>query len=72
MNAKKSNCNSDSLIKHFQKHHSRIVVNQKELNKKFGSSMKDFMILAELGRGSFGLVYKVQSLWDNSREYVLK
>ena len=49
-------------MKYFQKHHSKIVTDQTKLNKKFGSSIKDFEIVSELGRGSFGLVYKVKSL----------
>lgn len=36
-----------------------------------GNSLSDFKILSELGKGSFGLVYKVQSL-NNHLIYVLK
>ena len=37
----------------------------------FGGSLKDFKILNELGRGSFGTVYKAESLLNN-KECVLK
>lgn len=38
---------------------------------KIGTCMKDFNILAELGRGSYGTVYKVTSNKDE-KVYVLK
>lgn len=37
----------------------------------FGGSLKDFKILCELGRGSFGTVYKAESLLNN-KECVIK
>jgi serine/threonine protein kinase len=36
-----------------------------------GSKLKDFQIISELGRGSYGVVYKVQSNL-NSLIYVIK
>jgi len=42
-----------------------------EDNSNPGSSMKDFQILNELGKGSCGMVYKVKSLL-NQKEYVIK
>lgn len=43
-----------------------------EENKKLiGSSTSDFHIIKELGRGSYGVVYRVFSI-INKKEYVLK
>ncbi len=39
--------------------------------KTIGSSINDFKIICELGRGSYGVVYKVQSLL-NQEIYVIK
>jgi NIMA (never in mitosis gene a)-related kinase len=36
-----------------------------------GSKLSDFKIISELGRGSYGVVYKVMSLIDNNI-YVIK
>lgn len=36
-----------------------------------GNKLSDFNILSELGKGSYGLVYKVRSLLDNE-VYVIK
>ncbi len=36
-----------------------------------GSKNTDFLYLNEIGRGSFGIVYKVQSLIDN-KTYAIK
>lgn len=44
------------------------ILSEKEV---FGGSLKDFKILSELGRGSFGTVYKAESLLNN-KECVLK
>ena len=40
-------------------------------NSDIGNTMSDFKILSELGRGSYGTVFKVTSLKDN-KVYVLK
>jgi NIMA (never in mitosis gene a)-related kinase len=40
-------------------------------NTNCGKSLEDFKIIGELGRGSYGLVYKVVSKIDNNI-YVLK
>ena len=42
-----------------------------EAGRLIGSSLSDFKILCELGKGSYGLVYKVQSQIDNNI-YVIK
>lgn len=44
------------------------ILSEKEI---FGGGLKDFKILCELGRGSYGTVYKAESLLNN-RECVLK
>ena len=62
MNGNKNFGNSDMILKSFQTQHSRIVTNKLKLNKKFGSSIEHFQIISELGRGSFGHVYKVFAL----------
>ena len=38
---------------------------------KIGSSLQDFMVLSQLGKGSNGLVFKVRSKLNN-KDYVLK
>lgn len=40
-------------------------------NNKIGSKNKDFTYLYEIGKGSFGVVYKVKSLLDN-KIYAIK
>ena len=40
-------------------------------HKNVGSKLSDFKIVSELGRGSYGVVYKVQSL-QNGGTYVIK
>lgn len=40
-------------------------------NRGVGCSLREFRILGELGKGAYGVVYRVQSLKDN-QEYVLK
>ena len=44
---------------------------QEEYSHTIGGSLGDFKILSELGRGSYGLVYKVQSKLDKN-VYVIK
>ena len=44
----------------------------KDTQSEYGNTLRDFKIIAELGRGSYGIVYKVQATKDNSRVYVLK
>jgi len=45
--------------------------NKEENPDNLGSSLVDFKILEELGKGSYGIVYKVRSL-INKKEYVIK
>jgi serine/threonine protein kinase len=40
-------------------------------HSEIGNSMQDFKILSELGRGSYGTVYKVESAKD-LQTYVMK
>jgi serine/threonine protein kinase len=49
----------------------RYVKDIKRSKSSHGSSMKDFQILKEIGRGSYGTVYKVLSLIDK-KIYALK
>jgi len=43
-----------------------------ETTSEYGNSMSDFEILSELGRGSYGVVYKVKSKKDHENIYALK
>jgi NIMA (never in mitosis gene a)-related kinase len=45
--------------------------NEKEDEAGVGSSLADFKVMCELGKGAYGVVYKVISVRDG-REYVLK
>jgi NIMA (never in mitosis gene a)-related kinase len=45
--------------------------NEKEDEAGVGSSLGDFKVMCELGKGAYGVVYKVISVKDG-REYVLK
>ena len=44
----------------------------KETHSEYGNSLSDFNILNELGRGSYGTVYKVQAKKCNHTVFVLK
>lgn len=49
-------------------------MNFKDIDNKtsqYGSKMSDFRVLTELGKGSYGTVFKVESLKDH-KIYVLK
>jgi hypothetical protein len=39
-----------------------ILVSDPEVRKDIGVCLADFKILSEIGRGSYGVVYKVNSL----------
>ncbi len=43
-----------------------------EAHSEYGNSMADFEILSELGRGSYGVVYKVRARKDSDNVYALK
>ncbi len=46
-------------------------LNKNELLHDIGNKLSDFKILSELGRGSYGIVYKVYSYIDGNI-YVIK
>lgn len=46
-------------------------LNMERIAKGIGSKLADFEVLSELGRGSYGVVFKVKSLLD-SNTYVIK
>lgn len=55
---------------------NKLIINQdinpkNEENDNPGNNLIDFKILEELGKGSYGIVYKVRSL-VNKKEYVIK
>ena len=49
-----------------------IIKEIKETPSEYGNSVNDFKIQGELGRGSYGIVYKVQAVKDDNKVYVLK
>ena len=50
-----------------------IIIKQiTESQSEYGNSMTDFEIVAELGRGSYGVVYKVKAHKDHDNVYALK
>jgi serine/threonine protein kinase len=55
----------------FERKHSELIHNIPLSYSHYGSSMKDFKILKDLGGGSYGKVFKVISL-QNTHVYVLK
>ena len=57
---------------HFDSKLKQSLKNSVLLEKEiFGQALKDFKIICELGRGSYGTVYKAESLLNN-KECVLK
>ena len=53
-------------------HHDKIVGQKERQDQLFGNKEEDFNVLQELGRGSYGIVYKVESLRHNKKVFVLK
>lgn len=51
---------------------ANIMNDIKESQSEFGNTLSDFKIITELGRGSYGIAYKVQAVKDNNNIYVLK
>jgi len=44
----------------------------RESQSEYGSSLKDFKIISELGKGSYGIAYKVESQKQQGSIFVLK
>ena len=65
------NENFNKKISELKTLHSKLIKKEENEELDVGSSLSSFRIISELGRGSYGVVYKVQSLSD-SRDYVLK
>lgn len=61
----------DRIPNHEIEEIKRFVKDIKRNKSSYGSSMEDFQVIKEIGRGSYGTVYKVQSQIDN-RPYALK
>ena len=51
---------------------ANLVKELRETQSEYGNSLKDFKILDELGRGSYGVAYKVEALRNSNTVYVLK
>ena len=51
---------------------SNIIKEIKESQSEYGNKMEDFEIMSELGRGSYGVVYKVKAKKDDGNIYALK
>jgi serine/threonine protein kinase len=61
----------DRIPNHEIEEIKRFVKDIKKNKSSYGSAMTDFQVIKEIGRGSYGTVYKVQSQIDN-RSYALK
>ena len=55
----------------FKLNQSPHIFNMEKIAKGIGSKLSDFEILSELGRGSYGVVFKVKSKLDENI-YVIK
>ena len=49
-----------------------IIKEIKQTTSEYGNSMADFEIVSELGRGSYGVVYKVKARKNHNNIYALK
>lgn len=57
-------------IKDFVRMHSKVIKNKKEKDERYGSQESDYSLLKQVGKGSFGEVYKVKA--KNGKSYALK
>ncbi|CAI2375852.1 unnamed protein product [Moneuplotes crassus] len=55
----------------FKREIKNVINHSKSFKSSFGSSLKDFKVIKEIGRGAYGTVYKVQSYIDRNT-YALK
>jgi hypothetical protein len=44
----------------------QLFIDSENRNSTIGSSISNFSIICEVGKGSYGVVYKVKSLKDNN------
>ena len=51
---------------------TNIIKEIKQTTSEYGNSLADFDIISELGRGSYGVVYKVKAHKSNDNIYALK
>jgi serine/threonine protein kinase len=49
-----------------------VIQNKERYDKKFGGSLQNFKIVEEIGRGAFGVVFKVQNSLIPNKFFVLK
>lgn len=49
-----------------------MIQNKERYDKKFGGSLQNFKIVEEIGRGAFGVVFKVQNSLIPNKFFVLK